>query len=195
MKDLFDLMGNKITMDVDLDLTSSSKLLMKLEKLDVIRYRSDRVPDGIYVVFDIDKDITIPALMCEIWAFEGKFDHAFHRFLENDINVNKAVKVYRPKLHTGVVKKILNYRDARSDLSDKEIFHFDLDPLEIREEPEGECVHPYELLVDIGGEEWKLIIPQWSPLQKLPVDRIKEGTSVEIWEVDGVFTIMKVLRL
>lgn len=195
MTEFFDLMDNKISMEVDLNLDKSKKLLMKLENLDVIRYSSDRVPDGKYVVFNIDKDVTIPAILCEIWAFEGRFDHAFHRFIENDINVNKVVDFYKPKKHTGIIKKIVNYRDARSDLSDKEIFHFDLEPREILEEPSGECVHPYELTVTIGEKMEQLILPQWTPIQKIPVDKIKPGTTVEIWEVEGVFVIMKVLKL
>lgn len=178
-----------------IDIYTSQKLLMHVEKHDIIRYSAERIPDAIYVVFDVDKNPSLPALMCEIWAFEGGYDHAFHRFLEGDINVNKAVPAYEHQEWMGEILAITEYRAPREDLTDKEEFHFDPVPHEVSTEPSANVSIPYKVLLKKDMEELELIIPQWTPLQQIPLDKIREGTVVQGWLVEGVHTIMKVLRL
>lgn len=178
-----------------LDFSTQQKLLSMVEAGDIIRYGTNQVPEAIYYVFSKEMDKTIPAALFEVWKFVGGYDHYFTRFLANDFELTKAVEVFPPKKHTVTIEQILAYRPPTEGLTDKEEFHFDVDAKETSPDKTGKFSLPYAATVTIDNEPREIILTQWTPLQKVPIDRIREGSIVEVWEVDGFLTMMKVLRL
>ncbi len=178
-----------------LDFSTQRKLLSMVEAGDIIRYGTNQVPEAIYYVFSKEMDKTIPAALFEVWKFVGGYDHYFTRFLANDFELTKAVEIFSPKKHAVTIDRILAYRPPTEGLTDKEEFHFDVDAKETSPEPLGKFTIPYAATVTLDGEPREIILTQWTPLQQVPITRIREGTTVEVWEVDGFLTMMKVLRL
>jgi hypothetical protein len=179
-----------------IDLGSNTKILSQLEKQDIIYFGSRQIPENYYFVFDIDKELSIPALVVEIWGFDGGYDHEFHRFLENDMNVNKSVPYFKPVEREAEVIKIVNYRsDPPDHLSEKEIFHFNMVPDQLSVDKTNDFNYPYELIIDTEGTKIQVVLPQWTPLQNIPTDRVKVGTRLLVWTVKDITTVMKVLKL
>ncbi len=181
-------------MDI-LDFSSNRKLLSMVEKGDLIRYGTNQVPNAIYYVFSKEEDRSIPAALFEVWKFVGGYDHYFTRFLANDFDMNKSVEIFIPKRHRVRIEEILLYRPPTEGLTEKEEFHFDVDAKETSPERKGKFTIPYLAEIVIEDERHELILTQWSPLQNIPIDRIRKGSVVEVWEVDGYLTMMKVVSL
>ncbi len=140
-------------------------------------------------------DTSIPAALFEVWKFRGGYDHYFTRFLANDFELNKRVDYFVPREHVVQIKEITAYRGPTEGLSEKEEFHFDVDAQEIRGHPEGKFRIPYLARVELNGQDEEIILTQWTPLQNVPVERIKAGTIIEVWEVSDDYTMMKVVKL
>lgn len=180
---------------VILDDITSIKPLSSVQRPDVIEYQTEYIPNDIFVVYDIDNAIDITAVLVQLWKFEGGYDHGIYSIVENDLQINKSVKILIPIKHKIVIEKIISYRLELSDLSEKEIFIMDLKPKSLRSEIIDEYYIPYECMVIINGTEKILNLPSWTPIQKLPFEQIKKGSILEIWEVKNKFSIMKVLKI
>ncbi len=178
-----------------LDLGGSKKILNSVDKGEIIWYGSNQVPSGLYMIFSVEREPSIPAALFEIWRFQGGYDHYFTRFLANDFALNELVDVYTPVVHTGVIESFTSYRPKNQGLTDKEEFHFDMKPKETRQEPDSEFSYPYTAEVKFGEEKREVILTQWTPQQKVPILKLKVGTQIEVWQVDEVFTMMKILKL
>lgn len=181
-------------MDI-LDNLTNSRPLSSLQRPDLIEYSSDYISKDLFVVYGVDIDTTIPALMVQLWKFSGGYDHGMYNVVVNDLAMNQTIPIQQPNIHIVSIKKILNYRNNKTDLSDKEIFIMNIKPDTLVNEKDNENQLPYECTVDLGDREITLNIPNWTPLQKLPVEKIKKGSILEIWECDHQFSIMKVRKL
>ncbi|MCE7736218.1 MAG: hypothetical protein GPJ54_15155 [Candidatus Heimdallarchaeota archaeon] len=168
--------------------------LSQVEKFDVIEYQNESIQNSIFVVFDTSIDEKIPALLLQLWNFEGGYDHAFANVVEVDFSLNKRVKHFIPKKQSMKIENILSYRPIETELSDKEQFFFNLWPKTTSPVKNDENPIPFEITV-VGIEKEKLILPTWTPLQQIPIDKIKIGSRVEIWTAAGISTIMKVVKL
>lgn len=168
--------------------------LSGVEKFDVIEYNNENLQTSKFIVFDSSIDEKIPALLLQLWKFEGGYDHAFANVMEIDFGINKRVKHYIPKKQNVTVENIISYRPIEKELSEKEQFFFDLWPKSTSQSKTEVHVIPFEIKVD-GNIEGNLIIPVWTPLQQIPAQKIKIGSIIEIWNVENVTTIMKVIQL
>lgn len=168
--------------------------LSQVEKFDVIEYQNDNVENSIFVVFDTSIDEKIPALLLQLWNFDGGYDHAFANVIEVDFSLNKRVKHFIPKKQTVKVERILSYRPVEAELSEKEQFFFNLWPKSTSRFRSDDNPIPFEIKV-AGMENQNLILPTWTPLQQIPVDKIKIGSTIEIWTAGSITTIMKVNKL
>lgn len=168
--------------------------LSQVEKFDVIEYRNENIQNSIFVVFDTSIDEKIPALLLQLWNFDGGYDHAFANVIEVDFSLNKRVKHFIPKKQTVKIEGILSYRPIQTELSEKEQFFFDLWPKSTSSIKNDENPIPFEIKL-VGMEKEKLILPNWTPLQQIPVDKIQIGSIVETWTVGSITTIMKVNKL
>ena len=178
-----------------INLDVNSKLLTNINRLDIIQYKSDRIPDGIYIIFSIEKDMTLPVIICEVWAFTGGYDHRFHRFLENGLGINKSITTHPyTKFHAKILT-IKKYRALRHDLTEREEFHFDVPPHKTSSIRDIECNLPYIVIIGDDENTHELILPKWTPLQKLPIERVQIGTLVEVWQVNTAKTVMKIVKL
>ena len=178
-----------------LDNLTSSRPLSTLQRGDTIEYMSDYIPKDIFVIYDIDMDNSIPALLVQMWKFQGGFDHGVYNIVVNDLEVNKMVSILNPTTHQAKIGSIINFRTENDNLTDKERFIMNVKPDKTQEINDEIFTLPYECNVIINGEQIRLNIPSWTPLQKLPVDRMKVGSLVEIWEINSKLTIMKTLKL
>lgn len=178
-----------------LDNLTSSRPLSSLVRGDVIEYQSDYIPKDTFVVYAKDMDETIPALMVQLWKFSGGYDHGIYNIVVNDLGINTSVPILTPEKIIGKIVKILNYRTHITELTDKEIFIMNMVPKELSEENDDHFTLPYECIIQTDEGEIQLILPDWTPIQKLPIDRINVGTFVEIWRTEYEDTIMRVLKL
>ncbi len=178
-----------------LDNITSKRPLSSLQRPDVIEYQSDYIPKDIFIVYGSEKDDTIPALLVQLWKFEGGYNHGIYNIVVNDLGVNTSVSIFEPKKIVGQIIKILNYRSNIQTLTDKEVFVMNMKPSELLSEKNDEFCLPYECVIITEQGEMVLNIPDWTPEQRLPVDRIKIGTFIEIWEIQDKLGIMKVLKL
>lgn len=184
-----------IHMSIDfIDLTEKSKFLAKVSQYEVIRFENDRIEDDYYVVFKNEQHPTEPFIVVELWQFEGGYDHRFHRFLEQDAGLNVTVDVYTPKVYHVPVQEIISYR-TESGLTDKEEFFFNITADSTQAQPDTKYRYPYELKVAINGNEEHIIATQWTPLQKIPVEKMQVGSVIEVWEIDEIYTMMKILQV
>ncbi|MHA2097519.1 MAG: hypothetical protein ACW99A_02425 [Candidatus Kariarchaeaceae archaeon] len=179
----------------NLDNDSQTISLVQLKKYDIIEYGNENVSTSTFVVFDKSMDEEIPALLLQLWKFDGGYDHSFVNAMELDFGLNKRVKHYIPKIHKIKIDKIISYRSDQSSLSEKEQFFFDLWASETSEVLSNEFPIPYKINSIIQNEVKEIIIPSWTPLQKIPIYRVKEGSMIEVWSINNTFTVMKVLKL
>ena len=182
-------------MNFILDKISKNRSISNLQKYDIIKLSTNDNQIDCYMVYEIEKDMNIPAVLLQLWKFEGGYDHMFINTLENDLNINTHVPVMIPLKIYGKIKKITSYRPEKSGLTEKEEFFFDVWPKS--ESPKIDNVHtlPYKCKITYQDQIKELILPSWTPLQKLPLDKIKIGSVLEIWETDNISTIVKVQKL
>lgn len=181
-------------MNFSLNNLSESCSLWNLKKLDIIIYDSINNAQDHYLVYNVDKDSKIPAILLQLWKFRGGYDHSVVNIIESDFGVNKQVSIYKPKIHSEKIIQFSSYRPKNSGLSNKEEFFFDISPKS--ESKNSMKSHPIPFKVVVSNFiNTEIIIPSWTPVQMIPLDRIKEGSTVEVWEVGEIINIMKVLKL
>ena len=178
-----------------LDNITNNRPLSTLQKADIIEYQSEYIPKDIFVIYDTDIDNSIPALLLQMWKFKGGYDHGVYNIVINDLDINRAVPILDAIIHHVQIEKIINFREENSNLTDKEKFIMNVKPIKVQGYQDKSYYLPYECEVTIDGETILVNIPDWTPLQKLPVTRIKVGSLVEIWEINSNFSIMKTLKL
>jgi hypothetical protein len=178
----------------DLNNNIQDILIRGVEKNDIIEYQNDNVQSSIFVVFDTSVDNEIPALLLQLWKFEGGYDHAFVNVMEVDFGLNKRVKHFIPMKKNYTVDNILSYRGVDTDLSEKEQFFFDLWPKSTSEVKTEEYHFPFKISVKENDNK-TLILPTWTPLQRIPLDKVKSGTVLETWSVNNITTVMRVLNV
>ena len=171
------------------------KIITTLEKNDVIQYESENIPLDYFIVYSIDKDHTIPAVLLQLWRFKGGYNHAVINIVHNGLDVNLTTKLIEPNILTGRISKITGYRSNTTEYDKKEQFILNMDPENITEIANEEHQIPYSCTIETKGGSFDLNLPEWTPLQMIPLDRIKEGSYVQIWEVEGNYSIIKVLKL
>ena len=55
---------------------------------------------------------------------------------------------------------------------------------------------PYEIIIRFENDEIKkYILPVWTPIQRLPIDKVKVGSVLEVWQANGIENIMRVLQV
>ncbi|MHA2169743.1 MAG: hypothetical protein ACXAB7_07615 [Candidatus Kariarchaeaceae archaeon] len=182
-------------MSIGIDNINISRSVNSLEKFDIIKYASEQVKNNYYMVFATEKDETVSSLFLQLWRFDGGYDHAFINILESDFGLNKQVPVFIPDITQARIKAIHSYRPEKSTYTDKEEFFFDAWPESENKEKDEIHTLPFRCRAQLGGSEVDLIIPSWTPLQKIPVDRITEGSQVELWKVEEITNLMKVVKL
>ncbi len=173
---------------------TSVKLVSNLQKYDAIEYSSEQINLDKFIVYSIEKDLSIPALLLQIWKFNGGYDHAVYNVVENGFTVNKPVKILSPKKLIAKIEKIINFRKEEY-VPERQKFLTDIYPDILSPEKTEEFNIPYTCIVSIGSTELTLNIPEWTPFQKLPVTKLKIGSIVEVWDLDNNFGIMKALKL
>lgn len=178
-----------------LDNITSNRPLSTLQRPDLIEYQSDYIQKDVFVVYDIDKDNSIPALLLQMWKFRGGYDHGVYSIVVNDLDMNNTVTILEPVIYHVLIEKIINFRAENDNLTDKEKFIMDVKPDRVQELKDESYILPYECEVIIKGVTILVNIPDWTPLQRLPVARMKSGSLVEIWEINSLFTMMKTLKL
>jgi hypothetical protein len=182
-------------MNYQLNNISNTRSLKNLSKFEVIKFGSLNVPEDYYMVFSKEIEESIPSLFLQLWKLEGGYDHAFVNIMENDFGLNKQVPVYEVEKYRGRILQITSYRPENSGYSDKEEFFFDIMPKSTS--PESNAIHsiPFKCNVDVGNQLYELIIPSWTPIQKIPIKKIKEGSFVELWGAQNIVNLMRVLKL
>ena len=179
----------------DIENQSRSITLGHVEKFDVIEYGNESLEESIFVVFNINKDESIPAVLLGLWKFKGGFDHAFSNVMEVDFNVNKRVKYLVPKINVVEILKITSYRTINTNLTDKEMFFFDVMPDETSKTKSNEFSIPFQCSILIDDREHEVLLPSWTPIQKLPLEKIELRSKIEIWNVENELTVMRVIKL
>jgi len=175
---------------------SKTRGLGNLEAHDIIEFESEFVDLNTFMVMAVERDDSIPAILLQLWQFEGGYNHAFKNVLENDFGINKQVPYFVPTIKKAEVEQILTYRPSESGLSKKEELFYDLWPETTATKQDEEHKIPYEVLLRFeDGHQEELVLPSWTPLQRLPLDRIHAGTMVEVWTAHDITNIMKVLQL
>lgn len=182
-------------MSLPLNLDTNKRPLSTLKKHDLIFFNTDVIQLDYFMVYDIDRDDDIPALLIQLWKFRGGYDHAMYNIVENDFGLNKQVEIHLAKIFNAKISRILTFRSQDEKLSEKEKFIFDVYAEEKSEYKTDLFNLPYEVEVESENRTLSLIIPDWTPLQKLPVNRIKVDTLIEIWNINDIYTVMKVLKL
>ncbi|MCY3411303.1 MAG: hypothetical protein INQ03_06660 [Candidatus Heimdallarchaeota archaeon] len=169
--------------------------LSRVDRPDVIEFESDSIAKNVFVVYSTDFNDTIPALLVQLWKFTGGFDHGMYNIVVNDLAVNTSVPVYRPERISAQITRITKYRPSTIDKTEKEQFIMNLYPDSTSPKKNEQYSLPYMCTVKTDSDEFDLNIPSWTPVQILPVERIKEGSIVEIWKIKDEMGIMKVLKL
>lgn len=179
----------------DIENQSRSITLGHVAKYDVIEYGNENLEESIYVVFNTNRDDKIPAILLELWKFKGGYDHAFANVMEIEFNVNKRVKYFIPSKIEVKIQEIVSYRPKNSGLTEKEMFFFDVMPDKTSATQNVEFDTPFQCAVKINDELCNVILPSWTPIQKLPLEKITQGSTIEIWTVESAPTVMKVVKL
>lgn len=183
------------SMGFSLDITENTRSLSNLELLDVIDYEGEYIELDRFVVLSIDRDDSIPAMLVQLWKFRGGYNHAISNVMQNDLGMNKQVPFYEPQKSQAKITKITEYRPKESGLSKKEEYFFDLMPESVSSDPSPSYPIPFKVEVQMANNLQEFIIPEWTPVQRLPLDRIKIGTIIELWTVDDDTNIMRVLKI
>lgn len=170
-------------------------LLSKVQNLEVIKLGTNQIQFANYVVIDKDIDESIPAVLLQLWRFDGGYDHAVINLLESDLGVNSMVKSVSPQKFQAKVEEILSYRSNQRKLTEKEEYFYDVHPDVTSNTISGEFTIPYQCKVKLNDENKIVNLPSWTPLQNLPLERLKSGSILEIWSIDNVLTVMKVIKL
>lgn len=170
-------------------------LLSKVQKFEVIKIGTNQIHFANYVVIDKDIDESIPAVLLQLWRFDGGYDHAVVNLLESDLGVNSMVKSQSPSKFQTKIEEILSYRSNQSALTEKEEYFYDVYPETTSSSISNEFTIPYQCKVKVNNDIKTVILPSWTPLQNLPLDRLKSDSVLEIWAVEDIFTVMKVLKL
>lgn len=178
-----------------IDSIEQTILLCNAEKYDVIKYGSDRISEDLFVVFSSEIDESIPALLLQLWKFYGGYDHSFVNIMEIDFGLNKNVKLFDPIKYKVEIDQIVSYRDTKNNMNKKEEFYFDMWPKTEKTVQSKKYSLPFRIEVNIDNKQLELILPTWTPIQQLPIDRIKTGSSLEVWQVGTTFSVMKVLKI
>lgn len=184
-----------MTLSFSLDI-GQTRGLGNLAPNDIIEFESDFVDLDIFMVQSIEKDDDIPALLLQLWQFEGGYNHAFKNVMENDFGINTQVPYFSPTQQAAVIEEFISYRPKESGYSKKEELFFDVWAEDTSNEQNDQYPLPYEVKIRFeNGTTATLILPTWTPLQRLPLDRVKTGTEVEVWTVKDITNIMKVNQL
>lgn len=182
-------------MSMDLLPDLNLKIITTLEKNDVIQFESENIPLDYFIVYSIDKDHTIPAVLLQLWRFNGGFNHAVLNIVHNGLDVNLTTKLIEPIILTGRISKITGYRSITTKYNKKEQFLLNLEPESLTEVMDEEHQIPYSCTIETKEGSFELNLPEWTPLQMLPLDRVTVGSYVQIWEVEGNYGLIKVLKL
>lgn len=181
-------------MGYDLNI-NSSRLISNVIQYDIVEFESSHITKDIYMIVELEKDDSIPAVLLRLWRFEGGYNHAFRNVMENDLGMNRQMPFFEPRVETGVITDFTEYRREKSEMSPREELFFDVWASKIGHEKTEEFNTPYKAIVEVNNEKNEYLIPAWTPLQRLPLDRIKIGSTVEIWHVNHISNIMKVIKL
>ncbi|MHA2502569.1 MAG: hypothetical protein ACXAE3_06860 [Candidatus Kariarchaeaceae archaeon] len=181
-------------MDINLNI-SETRSIGNLVQNDIIEFESSHITRDIFMILQIEKDDTIPAMLLQLWKFEGGYNHAVRNVMENDLGLTRQVRYFEPSISKAIVKKITEYRPEKSEYDRREELFFDVWPTSTSEIQNEECPIPFKARVEFGNDETELIIPSWTPLQRIPLDRISTGSEVEVWEVEGIQNIARVLSI
>ena len=161
---------------------------------EVIKFSVPQSGLDLFVVSDADVDLEKRVMFLGIWKFSGGYDHFNLHVILSDHQLNEVVEVYEPIKKIGIIKKIKSFRGRNKKLSPKEEFYFDTYADETSNVKTEEFFIPYEVIVEVEGNEKEYIIPAYTPLQyPLPLDQDILNKKVEIWEVENQSTIMKIL--
>lgn len=179
----------------NLDKFENRKLIKQLVKYDVIRYNNEYVDDAYYIVFDTQTDTVSNTILLSLWRFDGGYDHAFINIIETDFSLNNQVEILTPKKLIVEIKSIQNYRKKDSGMSDKEEFFYNVEPFKVSKKLTSSFETPHLATIDVEGSLSNLILTAWTPLQQIPVERIRIGSKVEIWQINEILTLMKVIKL
>ncbi len=171
------------------------KIITTLEKNDVIQFESENIPLDYFIVYSIDKDHTIPAVLLQLWRFNGGYNHAVLNIVHNGLDVNLTTKLIEPNILTGRISKITSYRSSTTTYNKKEQFLLNLDPENLTDMKDKIHQIPYSCTVETNKGSLDLHLPEWTPLQMLPLDRVKVGSYVQIWDIEGNIGLIKVLKL
>lgn len=181
-----------MSFELNIDLSRS---INNVIQHDIVMFESPHITKDIYMIVEIEKDTAIPAVLLRIWKFEGGYNHAFRNVMENDIGMNRQLPFFEPRIETGVIVSIIEFRSDKSGMSPKEELFFDVWASRTGSEKTEELNTPYKAIIKIEELEMEYLIPAWTPLQKLPLNRIKIGSTVEIWHVNQISNIMKVIQI
>ena len=175
---------------------NQTRSLGNLQPYDIIEFQSQYINRDVFMVVSIEKNDEIPAILLQLWQYSGGYNHALKNIMENDLGINQQVPFLSPIIEIGIIINIINYRSNDSGLSKKEELFFDVWPKEISENKDDYYNIPFEVEVEIeSGKIEKMILPAWTPLQKLPILEVKKGTKVETWKANNTLNIMKVIEL
>ena len=75
----------------NLDKDSHNISLSQLEKLDIIEYDNENIEKSMFLVLDSSIDEKIPALLLQLWKFEGGYDHAFANVMEVNFDLKQEL--------------------------------------------------------------------------------------------------------
>ena len=92
---------------------------------------------------------------------------------------------------------LIFWESKNSDvLCKKEEMFFDLWPEKTSDVKDEIFQIPYEIIIRFENDEIKkYILPVWTPIQRLPIDKVKVGSVLEVWQANGIENIMRVLQV
>lgn len=183
-------------MDISVSFDDATRRLGDLQKNDIIDFESQFINKDTFMVLSVEKDEEIPVILLQLWQFRGGYNHAVKNVMENDLGVNTPVPYYEPIKSIGVVEEIVNHRPKESGFSKKEEMFFDLWPEQTSDVKDEIFEIPYEIILRFENDEIKkYILPVWTPIQRLPIDKVKVGSVLEVWQANGIENIMRVLQV
>ena len=183
-------------MDISVSFDDATRRLGDLQKNDIIDFESQFINKDTFMVLSVEKDEEIPVILLQLWQFKGGYNHAVKNVMENDLGVNTPVPCYEPIKSIGVVEEIVNHRPKESGFSKKEEMFFDLWPEKTSDVKDEIFEIPYEIILRFENDEIKkYILPVWTPIQRLPIDKVKVGSVLEVWQANGIENIMRVLQV
>ncbi|MDH5401973.1 MAG: hypothetical protein OEY49_05730 [Candidatus Heimdallarchaeota archaeon] len=180
-------------MVIDIESFENKKLLSKLNVFDIIEFGNNQIPLSHFMVMSIDIDDSIPAILLQLWKIEGGFEHQVVNIVEADLGINTQVKIITPIKSSLMITEVKSFRQP-SELSEKEQYYFELYPDQLFYNNASSLL-PYEVEVINNNQKMIVTLPNWSPLQRFPLSKIKSGSILELWQIDSIYVPMKILKL